>query len=142
MLFSEIDIYDFKQVSGYFQRHYPRLSGMMGSFRLMSATEMDGVLDGLQDGVQITFHAFPGRHLDGNAYAFPRFIRVEGATRNGDRLYRVTREKAIRDRLPSLMSGADVIQYYFELADMTYLQAEEELRWSEQWPPEARFNRR
>jgi len=67
---------------------------------------------------------------------------VEGATRNGDRLYRVTREKAIRDRLPSLMSGADVIQYYFELADMTYLQAEEELRWSEQWPPEARFNRR
>ena len=141
MLFGEIDLDDYKEVLAYFQDHYPRLAPVLGSFRLMSVREMRNILDTMETGTQITFHAFPGQHIYGNAYAFPRFLRIEGAVLNGDKLFRVTREKAIRDRLPALMLAEEVIQYYYELADITYLQAEEEIRWAAQWPPEKRFPR-
>lgn len=140
MLFGEIDIFDKIGVEAYFLEHYPRLGSVMGSFRLMGADEILNVLDNLQPGVQITLHAFPGQQLSGNAYAFPRFLRVEGV--DGSELFRVTREKAIRDRLPSLMQKDEIVEYYYELADVTFLQAEEEIRWVAMWPPEARFSRR
>jgi len=139
MLFGEVDITDSEAMGAYFSKNYPRLASVLGSFRLMRVQEMQNILSNLDPGVQITFHAFPGQQLSGNAYAFPRFLRVEGAIEDGNPMYRVTREKAVRDRLPALMLQDEVIEYYFELADLSYLQAEEEIRWSAKWPPEKRF---
>ena len=140
MLFGDIDIFDKIGVEAYFLEHYPRLASVLGSFRLMGADEILNILDNLQPGVQITLHAFPGQQFSGNAYAFPRFLRVEGV--DGSEQFRVTREKAIRDRLPALMQKDEIVEYYYELADVTFLQAEEEIRWGAMWPPEARFSRR
>jgi len=142
LLFKDVDIFDYHEVDAYFSEHYPRLASVLGNFRLMKAVEMQNILDGLDPGVQITFHAFPGQQLSGNAYAFPRFLRVEGTERTDEQAFRVTREKAIRDRLPAIMLKEEVVEYYFELADISFLQAEEEIRWAAKWPPEARFGRR
>ncbi len=140
MLFCDVDIFDKAGVEAYFLEHYPRLASVLGCFRLMGADEILNVLDSIGPGVQITLHAFPGQQLSGNAYAFPRFLRVEGV--DGSEQFRVTREKAIRDRLPALMQKDEIVEYYYELADISFLHAEEEVRWSAKWPPEARFNRR
>lgn len=143
MLFCDVDIFDPEAVDEYFKQYYPRLASVLGCFRLMGAKKIQDVLANLDPGVQFTLHAFPGQQLVGNAYAFPRFLRVEGVAVEGSpALYRVTREKAVRDRMPALMTQDEVVQYYYELADVSYLQAEEEIRWAAMWPPEKRFGGR
>lgn len=131
MLFNDIDLYDESQVKNYFEENYPKATKSLQSFRLTKARDMMRIINSLAPGEQLTFHCFPGAQLSGNAYIFPRFLRVEGGT-NG--VLKVTREKSIRERYPVTMRCEDVVNYYFELADITFLQAELETCWAESWP--------
>lgn len=137
MLFEDIDVFDKNSVKGYFLKNYPKACAALRDFNLSSAEDINAILKLQEPGQQITFHAFPGSILCGNAYVFPRFMRVVAI---GPNLYQVTREKAVRERVPARMSSRDVIQYYFELADVTFLQSELEIGWGERWPSESKRN--
>jgi len=136
MLFEEIDLKDEMAVTEYFQNYYRDTQKHIAPFKLMRPSEIAKILKEIEAGVQITLHAFPGMHTPGHGYAFPRFVRVEKIDKSPDPIFRVTREKSVRDRIPSLMDLASVIEYYYELADLSYLQAQEEAKWAAQWPPE------
>jgi hypothetical protein len=140
LIFDEVDIYDYEAVTAYFQKHYPQITNILQTFRLTKGEEMVKILRCLGPGEQLTFHAFPGSQLSGNAYVFPRFLRVEGCKEKGK--FRVTREKAVRERFPTIMISEDVVSYYYQLADISYLQAEQEVYWATLWPPEQKFSRR
>lgn len=130
MLFSEINLYEDGDVNAYFATNYPKTINALHSFRLTRAKDLIRIIESLGPGEQLTFHCFPGVHITGNAYIFPRFLRVEGGNNHS---FRVTREKSIRERYPVTMTSKDVVSYYYELADLTYLQSEMEICWAESW---------
>ena len=131
MIFGKVDVQDFQRVQKYLEQNYPDVFALLSSFKLSSAPKMSEILKALSPGEQLTFHAFPGCHLEGNAYIHPRFLRVEA---KGNDAFMVTRGKSIRDRVPVQMSSDDVIEYYYELADITFMQAQQEMIWTIRWP--------
>jgi len=133
--FGKIDIGSTEAISDYFQKNYPRTSQILGSFRLFNSKEIAALLKILQPGHQVTLHAFRGLHAPGNAYSFPRYIRVE---RDGE-LFRVTREKAVKERTPVSIPAQDVAEIYLDTAELGFMFAEMEMNVSRKWPPPDRF---
>jgi hypothetical protein len=131
MLFGEIDLFDESKVAAYFEGNYPKVCSALRHFRLTRAKDLIKITSSIARGEQITFHCFPGVQLAGNAYIFPRFIRIEGCKEG---VLKVTREKSIRERYPVTMCPEDVVSYYYELADTSYLLGEQESVWAEMFP--------
>jgi len=132
MIYRDLNLFSPNDVKRYFEEFYPQTCEKLSEFRLMDAKSIQEIGAIIKPYQQITLHAFPGLQISGNAYMFPRFLRLS-LSENGK--FQVTREKSTRERLPSIIDLNDIVEYYFELAESSFLNAEMELNWIKKFPP-------